>query len=44
MYNFIDWNAAFKNEGILDDKYSEDGVHLNQEGYDLYYSLIKEYL
>ncbi len=44
-YEYIDINKVFLNsDSILDHKYTPDGVHLNDLGYELYYNLIKEYL
>ena len=42
--NYLDINSKFLKDGILDHKYTEDGVHLNEMGYELYYSLVKHLL
>jgi len=42
---YIDLHSAFKNNnGILDTKYSLDGLHLNGEGYQLWKGLILKYV
>ncbi len=42
---YIDLNKSFVDEkGMLDNKYSEDGLHINGEGYLLWASLIEEYV
>ena len=41
--NVIDLHSAFvDNEGFLDTKYSDEGVHLNEDGYRNWASLIND--
>ena len=41
---FIDLNSKFQNNGMLNKKYTYDGIHLNKDGYNLWYNIIKPYL
>jgi len=41
---YIDLNMRFSLDGQLNEKYSWDGIHINAEGYQLWYSLIKPYI
>lgn len=44
-YTIIDLNSIFKNENReMDEKFSIDGVHLNESGYNLWTNHIKQYL
>jgi lysophospholipase L1-like esterase len=40
-YTYIDLYPAFSENGALIPKLSTDGIHLNEQGYNLWYSLIK---
>ena len=41
--NVIDLHSAFvNNDGFLDTKYSDEGVHLNEDGYSNWASLIND--
>ena len=41
-YHFIDLYAQFADNGSLPIKYTTDGVHLNENGYALWYETIKK--
>lgn len=42
--HFIDLNVRLSKHGLLNPKYSKDGVHLNGEGYAVWKSLINPYM
>ncbi len=44
MYTYLDLHTSFCSKYELNAKYTTDGVHLSEEGYNLYYSLIKDLL
>lgn len=45
LYQYVDIHSKFLNpEGCLDSKYTRDGVHLNERGYQHYYTLISPFL
>ncbi len=38
------WDSMLKNEVINENLFIEDGLHMNQKGYDLWYEVIKPFL
>ncbi len=44
-YTIIDLNSLFKSkDNDMDEKFSTDGVHLNESGYQLWTNYINQYL
>lgn len=44
-FSYLDLSAALKSDdNAMDPRYTTDGVHFSEQGYDVFYHLVKQYL
>lgn len=41
-HTYLDLNTLFKKDGLLNEAYSQDGIHLSEKGYEVYLETLKK--